>query len=212
MTDHLPARVSAGATAVLASLYVQPAWIACLGLLLGACAYQPSESEVGEELSPQNQEFIRKLNQAEQASEDLKTSLKKRCDEMFRNQRLLLGTCVYQLSESEVGGEPSPQNQEFIQKLNQAQQANEDLKTSLKKRCDEMFSNLRIGMRLRDSDPIMRQCAQISYTKTLHNNHEVWTWKDGGGRSVYVDNGVVTTINGTLSSTTKKSGDGVEAP
>jgi len=148
MTDYLPARVSAGAAAVLVSLYVQPAWIAaCLGLLLGACAYQPSESEVGGELSPQDQEILQKLNQAEQASEDLKTSLKKRCD--------------------------------------------------------EMFSNLRIGMRLQDSDPMATQCAQISYTKTVHNNHEVWTWKDAGGRSVYVDNGVLTTINGTLSSTTK---------
>jgi hypothetical protein len=156
MADHLPARVSAGAAAVLASLYVQSAWIACLGLLLGACAYQPSESEVGGELSPQDQKILEKLNQEEQAS---------------NNQ-----------------------------------------KTHLKNSCDKMFSDLRAGMRLRDSDPTMTQCAQISYTKTLHNNHEVWTWNDGGGRSVYVDNGIVTTINGTLSSTTEMSRDGVEAP
>lgn len=79
-----------------------------------------------------------------------------------------------------------------------------DLK-ALKTRCDVMFSNLRIGTRLRDGDPMMTQCgAKISsYTKTLHKNHEVWSWNDGSGRSVYVDNGVITTINGTPSSTAK---------
>jgi hypothetical protein len=87
------------------------AWIACLGLLLGACAYQPSESEVA-------------------------------------------------------------------------------------------FSDLRIGMRVRNQDP-MAECAEISYTKTSHLNHEVWNWKDGSGRSVYVDNGILTTINGVLPSITK---------
>jgi hypothetical protein len=123
------------------------AWIVCLGLLLAACAYQPSESEV--------------------AASPLTTEL-----------NLAAG--------------------KHIQKLYQAEQASADLK----KRCDEIFTNLRIGMHVRDDGP-MAQCAEISYTKTSHNNHEVWSWKDGGSRSVYVDNGILTTINGTLPSTAK---------
>src|SRR6516162_8227178 len=123
------------------------ALIACLGLLLGACAYQPSESEVA--ATPFTAELNRKAG-------------------------------------------------EHIQKAYEAEQAYGDLK----KHCDEMFSNLRIGMRVRHDDP-MAQCAEISYTKTSRNNHEVWSWKDGGGRSVYVDNGILTTINGTLPSTAK---------
>lgn len=123
------------------------AWIACLGLLLGACASQPSESEVAH--SPLTAE----LNRA-------------------ARQHLL--------------------------KLFQVEQASADLK----KRCDEMFTNLRIGMHIRDDDP-MAQCAEISYSKTSHHNHEVWNWNNGGGRSIYVDNGILTTINGTLTSTAK---------
>jgi hypothetical protein len=122
-------------------------WMACLGLLLGACAYQPSESEV---------------------------------------------------AASRVTAELNLAAQKHIQKLYQGEQA----KSVLTKRCDEMFINIRIGMRVRDNDP-MADCAEISYTKTSHNNHEVWSWKDGSGRSVYVDNGILTTISGTLPSTAK---------
>jgi hypothetical protein len=117
---------------------------------------------------------------------------------------LLLVACAYQPSESEVAASEltadlDRQALEHIQKLYQAEQASADLK----KRCDEMFSNLRIGMRVRNEDR-MAQCADISYTKTAHNNHEVWSWKDGSGsRSVYVDNGILTTINGTLPSAVK---------
>jgi hypothetical protein len=123
------------------------AWIACLGLLLGACAYQPSESEVAalpitDQLNQQAQKHIQELHQKEQASADLKT------------------------------------------------------------RCMEIFASLRIGMRVKHDDPIAG-CAEISYTKTAHNNHEVWSWKDDVGKSVFVDNGILTTINGTLPSTAK---------
>jgi hypothetical protein len=124
------------------------ALIACLSLLLGACADQKSESEMAAALP-----FTAKLNS--------------------------------------IAGE-------HIQKLHQAEQARADLK----KRCDKMFNNLRIRMRVRNEDS-MAQCAEISYTKTLHDNHEVWNWKDGGGRSVYFDKGILTTINGTLPSTPK---------
>jgi len=73
----------------------------------------------------------------------------------------------------------------------------EQAKADLKKRCDKMFINLRIGMHVRDDDP-MAQCAEISYSKTLHHNHEVWNWTNGGGRSIYIDDGILTTVNGTL--------------
>jgi hypothetical protein len=116
---------------------------------------------------------------------------------------LLLGACAYQPSESEVAASPFTAElnraaAQHIQKSFQAEQAS----ANLKKRCDEMFSNLRIGMRIRHDDPMV-QCVEISYTKTSHNNHEVWIWKDGNSRSVYVDNGILTTINGTLPSTAK---------
>ena len=116
---------------------------------------------------------------------------------------LLLSACAYQPSESEVAASKFTKELndiagQHIQKLYQKEQA----KAALKTRCDEMFSNLRIGMRVRNQDP-MADCAEISYTKTSHNNHEVWNWKDGSGRSVYVDNGILTTINGVLPSITK---------
>jgi hypothetical protein len=114
-----------------------------------------------------------------------------------------MGACTYESSESELAASPltaelNRKAGEHIQKLYQAEQASADLK----RRCDEIFANLRVGMRVRDADP-MAECAEISYTKTLHNNHQVWSWKDGGGRSVYVDNGILSTINETLQSTTK---------
>jgi hypothetical protein len=124
------------------------AWTVCLGLLLGACASQPSELEV---------------------------------------------------AHSQLTGELNLAARQRILELRQAGQASADLK----KRCDEMFTNLRIGMRVRDDDPMATQCAEISYTKTSHHNHEVWNWKSDGGRSIFVDNGILTTINGTLPSTAK---------
>jgi hypothetical protein len=170
------------------------AWIVCLGLLLGACTY------------PQSWFSVPNAGALPMTGNDVGKVLITNND---GRGHVWNGT-------QWVDAGPSPSEKELNQQardyIDQKLQKDEQAKTSLKKGCVDMFNSLRVGMRVRDSDPMATQCAEISYTKTLHNNHEVWTWKDGGGRSVYVDNGVLTTINGTVSSTEKISGNGVEAP
>jgi hypothetical protein len=163
------------------------AWIACLGLLLGACTQQlPWNVAANAGALPMTDNHV---GAVWITSND-------------GHGHVWNGTQWVDAGPSPPEVELNRRAREYIdQKLQKDEQASRALKT----RCDEMFSNLRIGMRVRDGDPTMTQCgAKISsYTKTLHNNHEVWSWKDGSGRSVYVDNGVLTTINGTPSSTAK---------
>jgi hypothetical protein len=180
------------------------AWIVCLGLLLGACTYPqgwfskpnagklPTENNVGDVWITRNDGRVHVWNGTQ-----------------WMDPRVWNG-------KQWVDAGPSPSeevlNQQARYLIDQKLQKDEQDLKALKTRCNDIFSNLRIGMRLLDNDPMMTQCAQISYTKTLHKNHEVWSWNDGSGRSAYVDNGVVTTINGTLPSTTKLSGNAIDPP
>ena len=112
---------------------------------------------------------------------------------------LLVASCAAQPTETDLARQPITAEfdraaGEHIQKRFQAAQAASDRA----KACDELFDGLRIGARVRNDGP-MAKCADISYTKTLRSTHEVWTWKSGA-RSIFVDNGIVTTINGTLPS------------
>lgn len=120
---------------------------------------------------------------------------------------LLLCGCGARSSDSEAAVAASPLTKrlndvagQYIEKRYRQEQAS----AARTEGCDALFRNVRLGMRVKDDDP-MAACAVISYSKTIRNNHEVWTWNDGSNRSVYIDNGIVTTINGTVPNT--RSGD-----
>jgi hypothetical protein len=173
------------------------AWIACLGLLLGACTQQlpwkfvdnagalpMTGNNVGNVLITSNDGHGHVWNGTQ-----------------WVDAQVWKGTQWVDAGPSPSEVELNQQARYYIdQKLQKDAQASKELKTY----CVKKFTDLRIGMRLQDGGDPMTQCAKISsYTKTLHNNHEVWSWNDGSGRSVYVDNGVLTTISGTPSSAAK---------
>jgi hypothetical protein len=159
-------------------------WIACLSLLLGACTqHLPSNVVASAGALPQNQDvgavFI--------TSND-------------GHGYVWDGTQWVDAGPSPSEVELNRQVRKYIDdKIQMDEQSSRTLKTS----CEKMFRGLHVGMHLRDGDPAMTRCGVkiSSYTETLHNNHEVWSWTGDSGRSLYVDNGVLTTINGTPSST-----------
>jgi hypothetical protein len=116
---------------------------------------------------------------------------------------LLAGACTNQVSEADVARLPITDalNKTAGQHIKKRYEA-ETAAANLLRHCDEAFNDLRIGMRIRGDGPLA-QCANISYSKTLRNNHEVWSWKNSDSQSIFIDNGVLTTINGTIPSSAR---------